>query len=216
MSKRIYTEEEIEYLKNNYGKISVQEIADKFNRTYISIVCKAHEVGISNKRQNTSKDKQYRTCIVCKKVFEKTPDNFTSFKAKRDGVTFVSKCKKCERIKIAERYSNLDKYIKSILQNIKKNNTRTSKGYELDFDFIMDLYNKQEGKCEVTGIEMTHVRGKGMVYSNLSIDRIDSSKGYLKNNVQLICFWANWSKSSLDYSLFKELINKSYKVLNNE
>lgn len=44
------------------------------------------------------------------------------------------------------------------------------------------MWNKQKGKCALTGIPMT-VTKSGRTNTNISIDRIDSNKGYTKDNV---------------------------------
>lgn len=44
---------------------------------------------------------------------------------------------------------------------------------------------------------MTTERGEGTVYTNASIDRIDSSKGYTLDNVQLVCNIVNLMKNTL-------------------
>ncbi len=44
---------------------------------------------------------------------------------------------------------------------------------------------------------MTHTRGDGTVYTNVSIDRIDNDKGYTKDNIHLVCFIANLMKSTM-------------------
>lgn len=44
---------------------------------------------------------------------------------------------------------------------------------------------------------MTHIAGSGRVPTNISIDRIDSSKGYLRDNVQFVCDIVNRMKSDM-------------------
>jgi hypothetical protein len=59
---------------------------------------------------------------------------------------------------------------------------------DLDIDFLLSLYEKQEGKCAVTGIKMT-TKDRDILAA--SIDRINSDVGYLKDNVILVCRWVN-------------------------
>ena len=40
--------------------------------------------------------------------------------------------------------------------------------------------------CPKLGIQMTYIAGKNRVKTNISIDRIDSKKGYEKGNVQFV------------------------------
>lgn len=62
---------------------------------------------------------------------------------------------------------------------------------EVDRDFLIKLYHKQKGECAITKIPLTHIFND--IY-NISVDRIDSSKGYISGNVQLVCQWINHAK----------------------
>jgi hypothetical protein len=44
---------------------------------------------------------------------------------------------------------------------------------------------------------MTNVSNNGRILTNLSIDRIDSKKGYIKDNIQFVCMAINQMKSDL-------------------
>lgn len=51
-------------------------------------------------------------------------------------------------------------------------------------------------KCPYFGTDLTLTFGKGYCIHNLSIDRIDSTKGYVKGNVQVLSRLANQMKSN--------------------
>lgn len=56
----------------------------------------------------------------------------------------------------------------------------------------------------------THINNK----YNISVDRIDSSKGYTKDNIQLICGMVNIIKYKLPQEKFIELCKKISKKKN--
>lgn len=62
---------------------------------------------------------------------------------------------------------------------------------QIDYDYLLDLYKRQDGKCALTGVEMTHVFNN---FRSMSVDRIDSSQGYIPGNVQLVCQFINTAK----------------------
>lgn len=82
----------------------------------------------------------------------------------------------------------------------------------LDSDFLNELYKKQRGLCAISGVEMTYEQRGGRCPSNISLDRIDSSKGYTKDNVQLVCHIVNTMK--MQYSV-KELVFWCTKIVEN-
>ena len=54
-------------------------------------------------------------------------------------------------------------------------------------------------------MQMTYKFYEGRVNTNLSVDRIDSTKGYSKDNVQLVCMAANQMKNDLPMTEFIEM-----------
>jgi hypothetical protein len=49
---------------------------------------------------------------------------------------------------------------------------------------------------------MTYLAGNGRVATNISIDRIDSSAGYVRGNVQFVCDVVNRMKQDLPQNEF--------------
>lgn len=58
------------------------------------------------------------------------------------------------------------------------------------------LEEKQNFKCNVTGlsIRLYKPNEKNILYNSASLDRIDSSKGYIEGNVQWVCLGVNYMK----------------------
>jgi hypothetical protein len=75
---------------------------------------------------------------------------------------------------------------------------------QIDLPFLTALYHQQDGKCAITGVMMCHVFGKP---NTISIDRIDSAKGYTPDNVHLVCQWVNLAKSKYSLEVFKRALS---------
>lgn len=73
------------------------------------------------------------------------------------------------------------------LGRLKRRAKRTNLIFDLDNKFLWELYIKQNKKCAISGIPI-YLRGsrtqKGP--NTGSLDRIDSNKGYTKDNVQWV------------------------------
>lgn len=204
---KTWSEEEIEFLRLSYDNMTKKEIGDKLGRTMTGIIDKAHTIGISRKNLNSRFNKDTRICTVCKNEFPKTSEYFTTFIAKRDKEVFQTKCKSCNKVYVQKRDSTLLKTLKNILRGIERSEKRMSKGFELSVELLTEMWDKQEGICALTGIQMTYIKGKGTHYfSNLSVDRVDSTIGYTKNNIQLVCMWANGAKGAFTMEEFKNIV----------
>lgn len=78
----------------------------------------------------------------------------------------------------------------------------TSRGYQWDLTIedIWTMYEEQEGVCALSGIPIGWSE-KGLT-ATASIDRIDSSEGYIKGNVQLVHKDINFMKQQYDQEYF--------------
>jgi hypothetical protein len=68
---------------------------------------------------------------------------------------------------------------------------RLNREFDLSLQFLLDLYEKQNGLCAISGVAMTHNRNDLFA---ISIDRINNSHGHLRSNVQLVCQAMNLAK----------------------
>ncbi len=55
---------------------------------------------------------------------------------------------------------------------------------------LVEIYNKQDGKCALSGIKMTWAQ-EAWTETSMSIDRIDWRLGYVSGNVRLVCYAIN-------------------------
>lgn len=89
--------------------------------------------------------------------------------------------------------------------------------FDLDYKFLMELFDKQKGLCFYTKFPMKNMIDKNKSFDTPSIDRIDSKKGYTKDNVVFCLNSINMFKAehNIDdiYNVFKYiLINERNKV----
>ena len=83
----------------------------------------------------------------------------------------------------------------------------------IDTEYVIGIYKKQNGLCALTGIKMTH-RFEDL--KSMSIDRINPSKGYVKGNVQITCKWANIGKRDKSNEEFRKVLNDCYEAKKRE
>lgn len=121
-----------------------------------------------------------------------------------------TKCKTAQNKLVRTSYSSnqkLDKILRNRLDGALRRATKKNIPFDIDLDLIKDLWNKQEGKCAISDIDMTYELDSGRVYSNVSIDQINPSKGYTKDNIQLVCMSINQLKSDFDMNTVFKICN---------
>ena len=168
-----------------------------------------------------------KSCSKCKTT-KSIEDNFVKYKKplKSGNPKYSSWCKECISKKQAEYHKKTwgpeklqftaykrTKTVRSFLTYLRSKAVQRSKSC-ISVDALETLWFSQKGKCALTGWEMTMELGKGVVPTNCSIDRIDSSFGYEPGNVQLVCRAANVAKSNLSTSDFVNLCRAVVEISN--
>lgn len=96
----------------------------------------------------------------------------------------------------ANKIRNSPSYYKDIpiawFESVKRNAKKRKIEFLIDIQYIYRIYIKQNKECSLTGVPL--VFDYEAKNSNVSIDRIDSSKPYAKRNIQLVCKDINFAK----------------------
>lgn len=210
-----YTVEEFDFIKENFDKYSNSEFSEIMNIKRRRVELIIRKIGLRRNFNFDIKNSESVTCPNCKNIFPKIKKYFYF---NENGELNKTTCKECQKKKGAEYVStSYESFLKNILRGIKSDIKRKYKcdsEMDIDFEFLKGLYEKQEGKCAITGIKLEYeqVRGKKNL-KNISVDRIDSKKGYIRGNIQLVCTWANLAKTNLSQDEFLDFIQLTFKNL---
>lgn len=99
------------------------------------------------------------------------------------------------------KQNNFRAFLSLALSYSKRNKEKCG----VDIDYLLDLLKTQNECCAACGLPLLHVVGN---LQSVSIDRIDSSLGYIEGNIQLVCKFINLGKSTYSNEEVKNFLNK--------
>lgn len=84
-------------------------------------------------------------------------------------------------------------------------------GMSLTPEYLKTVWEEQRGICPYTGIKMILPKSSAVIskihsLKKASLDRIDSSKGYVEGNVEFVCYGINLAKNSFTKKQMKEFL----------
>ena len=172
----------------------------------------------------TAPDGSHKLCTKCENALP-ISEFYTSGKRVSGEPKYNSWCKSCVSEKQASYHKRTwgperlqhsafkrTKSVRSFLTYLRGKAAQRGKGEVISVDALELLWNTQGGKCALTGWDMTMELGRGVVPTNCSLDRVDSSRGYGVGNVQLVCRAANVAKSDLSLKDFITLCRSVVEV----
>ncbi len=135
-------------------------------------------------------------------------------------------CKNCRKIRWADasltdvypegennpRYKGLKELSGRYWGTVQRRAKVHNKEFSITKEYAYDLYLKQNRKCKLSGVDITLTasqNNKDENFNTASLDRIDSSKGYVEGNVQWLHKKVNtmkWDLSQNEFIQFCKLI----------
>lgn len=104
------------------------------------------------------------------------------------------------------KLSKLEKYFWEKAQDIRSKSTRKGWECDIDYKYLIELYENQEHKCYYSGLPISPVK-TSKAFNTLSIDRKDSSLPYIKGNIVLCVLCLNYFKSNFDMEDVKKVFD---------
>jgi len=161
-----------------------------------------------------------RQCTKCKKRKSTLKFHWKTDYSYKDKVTkrLQRFCGACRVKHDNDKYSaSAEAYLRRKILNLQQDchRHRGRKKVQLSYDKFYNEWKKQFNKtgliCPLSGETMTHSLGNGAVLTNISVDRIDSDKEYIRGNIQFVCLMANLMKNKYNN---KTLLGWSKKIVN--
>jgi hypothetical protein len=170
---------------------------------------------------------EVKNCYKCGET--KSILSFNTDRTKKFGVGGV--CKPCAS-KITHEYyiknsdhikrrvskyneSYFPKYNRDVISRLKSLCTKAksrTKEFNITDQDLFDLWEKQNGQCVYTKLPLLATANQ---FNTVSLDRIDSSKGYVVGNIQLVCAAINKMKQEYTeevFILFCQLVTQNSKL----
>lgn len=236
MNKRIkWTEDKIEFLRQNYGPKSALEIANILCITKSSVTNKINALGLKTNDEHrltngeqklynsghiilgkytVSSDKISLACKFCGKEFTAQAARIISNKTKSCGCLFnINRAKSGYSKKRTGGQYISGTCLSSFIDGAKERNIE----WNLSIEYLDKLLLEQNFLCALSGKPLIYGYMKPVEYT-ISLDRIDSTKGYIEGNVQWVHKHLNIMKLNHSQDYFIEICRdvSNFQDKNNE
>jgi hypothetical protein len=153
-------------------------------------------------------------CRRCKQ--QKPQDNFKELRCyvpmrgRRIVRMLHPHCKECRTDKkakwVGSPYYNgkVDEYLRRLVSRQKGQASTRGIAFLVEVEDVINMFVAQKGRCALSGKEMMVEEGVAGAknWFAASIDRIDSTRNYELDNVQLVCAGVNLMKSTMSQKTF--------------
>jgi hypothetical protein len=163
-------------------------------------------LNVTGETKKTPKTKFFKCVCDCGNIRFHTKQNLLKGTIKSCGCF-----KLINKGKIHKNWKGYGEISASFFIRLKEIAKRRKIKFNLNIKFLSDLYEKQKRKCAISGLEITFPltwKESHKFNYTCSLDRIDSSKEYTKDNVQWVHKNINMMKQQFEEKYFISLCNE--------
>jgi hypothetical protein len=138
-----------------------------------------------------------RFCSNCHESYPATGEHFFKHSQTKDGFHSWCKfcCKEANKRSIEKKYSTFEGRITTFLRTCKDSAKKRNQEFSLERQDFLDMWDEQAGLCAYTGLPMEL---QPSTLFSVSVERVDNSAGYTKNNTVLVTNAVNRMKSNME------------------
>lgn len=199
-----WSSEEIDFVKNSIDKMTSKEMAKVLKRSYKSVCHTKLCIKNYEKTKIATKEELYQKYIVEE---QSTVDmaNFyncsaTIIRSSLIANNVVRDKQISGKRKNSKIWSGHGEISGSFFGNIRRRANKNNIFFDITIEYAWGLYLEQNRKCKISGVDIEFLNQD----TRASLDRIDSSIGYVEGNVQWVHKQVNFMKQTMSD---QELIN---------
>lgn len=218
MSKR-WTSQENNWLIDNYGQFGIEYCSRYLNRSHNSISQQAKRLGLKrqyNYHQFTKKFLEQKYTIKRKSITkianEYQVSEYDVYTALLKNDISIDK-RGMYKHKYHHNWKGFGEISQSQWGDIQKSAKDRKIEFNINIEYAWSIFLKQDRKCALSGIPLQFSYKSAKYYNqqNASLDRIDSSKGYIEDNVQWVDKNINFMKRTMSDEEFIHICSLVYK-----
>ena len=148
---------------------------------------------LSEFKRNKQLNRQSFCSISCSSTYRNL--NNPKFQTEEYKKYFVEKMKNCKNPGRRDEYSPFKESLRKVKMRYKNDINKT---YDINLEDLKKQWELQKGICPYSGVKLILKATKDPIYK-ASLDRIDSSKGYIIGNIQFVSQSINYMKNSMSH-----------------
>jgi hypothetical protein len=95
-----------------------------------------------------------------------------------------TKIKRNPAMEKESKLSSPRRFLTDAVAHLRRSSRKKSIPFDIDLDYVDDIWKKQNGRCAISGVMLTYKRRD---LFGVRIYVIDEKKGYTKGNILLVC-----------------------------